>query len=51
LAIAEEFGEWEDSKRRIDLLALDKDAKKEASKIILTFHKLGGILRNNQRLF
>ena len=26
LVIAEEFGEWEDSKRRIDLLALDKDA-------------------------
>jgi hypothetical protein len=25
LVIAEEFGEWEDSKRRIDLLALDKD--------------------------
>ena len=27
LVIAEEFGEWEDSKRRIDLLALDRDAK------------------------
>jgi hypothetical protein len=27
LVIAEEFGEWEDSKRRIDLLGLDKDAK------------------------
>jgi hypothetical protein len=26
LVIAEEFGEWEDSKRRIDLLAVDKDA-------------------------
>jgi len=26
LVIAEEFGEWEDSKRRIDLLGLDKDA-------------------------
>lgn len=26
LVIAEEFGEWDDSKRRIDLLALDKDA-------------------------
>jgi|SRR5688572_9288785 len=26
LVIAEEFGEWEESKRRIDLLALDKDA-------------------------
>lgn len=26
LVIAEEFGEWEDSKRRIDLLAIDKDA-------------------------
>lgn len=26
LVLAEEFGEWEDSKRRIDLLALDKDA-------------------------
>lgn len=26
LVITEEFGEWEDSKRRIDLLALDKDA-------------------------
>ena len=26
MVIAEEFGEWEDSKRRIDLLALDKDA-------------------------
>lgn len=25
LVIAEEFGEWEESKRRIDLLALDKD--------------------------
>ncbi len=26
LVIAEEFGEWEDARRRIDLLALDKDA-------------------------
>ena len=26
LLISEEFGEWEDSKRRIDLLAIDKDA-------------------------
>jgi hypothetical protein len=26
LVIAEEFGEWEESKRRIDLLGLDKDA-------------------------
>jgi hypothetical protein len=26
LVIAEEFGEWEDSKRRIDLLGLDRDA-------------------------
>lgn len=26
LVIAEEFGDWEESKRRIDLLALDKDA-------------------------
>ena len=26
LVIAEEFGDWEDSKRRIDLLGLDKDA-------------------------
>ena len=26
LVIAEEFGEWEDSRRRIDLLALDKQA-------------------------
>jgi hypothetical protein len=26
LVIAEEFGEWEDSKRRIDLLAIDRDA-------------------------
>jgi RecB family endonuclease NucS len=26
LVIAEEFGEWEESKRRIDLLALDKNA-------------------------
>jgi len=26
LVISEEFGEWEDSRRRIDLLALDKDA-------------------------
>ncbi len=26
LVIAEEFGEWEDSRRRIDLLALDKSA-------------------------
>ncbi|CAG0985471.1 hypothetical protein ARNL5_02817 [Anaerolineae bacterium] len=26
LVIAEEFGEWEDSRRRIDLLALDRDA-------------------------
>lgn len=25
LVVAEEFGEWEDSKRRIDLLALDKE--------------------------
>ena len=27
LVIAEEFGDWEDSKRRIDLLALDRDAR------------------------
>src|SRR5260370_33936774 len=26
LVVAEEFGEWEDSKRRIDLLGLDKEA-------------------------
>ncbi len=26
LVIAEEFGEWEESKRRVDLLGLDKDA-------------------------
>ena len=26
LVIAEEFGEWEESKRRIDLLGIDKDA-------------------------
>src|SRR4051794_14858795 len=26
LVIAEEFGEWEESKRRIDLLAIDKGA-------------------------
>jgi RecB family endonuclease NucS len=26
LVVAEEFGEWEDSRRRIDLLGLDKDA-------------------------
>lgn len=26
LVISEEFGEWEDSRRRIDLLGLDKDA-------------------------
>ena len=26
LVIAEEFGEWEDSRRRIDLLGLDKEA-------------------------
>jgi uncharacterized protein DUF4268 len=26
MVLAEEFGEWEDSRRRIDLLALDKDA-------------------------
>ena len=26
LVVSEEFGEWEDSRRRIDLLALDKDA-------------------------
>jgi hypothetical protein len=26
LVIAEEFGEWEDSRRRIDLLAVDRDA-------------------------
>lgn len=26
LVIAEEFGDWEDSRRRIDLLAIDKDA-------------------------
>ena len=25
LVISEEFGEWEDSKRRIDLLAIDSD--------------------------
>jgi hypothetical protein len=27
LVIAEEFGDWEDSRRRVDLLAIDKDAK------------------------
>ena len=26
LVIAEEFGQWEESRRRIDLLGLDKDA-------------------------
>jgi RecB family endonuclease NucS len=26
MVIKDEFGEWEDSKRRIDLLCLDKDA-------------------------
>ncbi|MEO2014188.1 MAG: hypothetical protein ABGZ53_07420, partial [Fuerstiella sp.] len=26
LVIAEEFGNWEDSRRRIDLLAIDRDA-------------------------
>jgi len=26
MVIAEEFGEWDDSKRRVDLLAIDKDA-------------------------
>src|SRR5688572_14449971 len=26
LVVAEEFGEWEESKRRIDLLALDREA-------------------------
>ncbi len=26
LVIAEEFGEWDDSKRRIDLLGIDRDA-------------------------
>jgi RecB family endonuclease NucS len=26
LVVAEEFGEWEDSRRRIDLFNLDKDA-------------------------
>jgi RecB family endonuclease NucS len=26
IVIAEEFGEWEDSRRRIDLLGLDKNA-------------------------
>jgi hypothetical protein len=26
LVVAEEFGEWEDSRRRIDLLGLDRDA-------------------------
>ena len=26
LIIAEEFGEWEDSRRRIDLLGIDKNA-------------------------
>ena len=26
LIISEEFGDWEDSKRRIDLLAIDEDA-------------------------
>ena len=25
LVIAEEFGEWEDSRRRIDLLGIDKE--------------------------
>jgi hypothetical protein len=27
LVIAEEFGDWEDSRRRVDLLGIDKDAK------------------------
>ena len=27
LVISEEFGSWEDSRRRIDLLAIDKEAK------------------------
>lgn len=27
MVLTEEFGEWEDSRRRIDLLALDKDAR------------------------
>src|SRR3954463_10709691 len=26
LVVAEEFGEWEDSRRRIDLLGIDRDA-------------------------
>jgi RecB family endonuclease NucS len=26
LIVSEEFGEWEDSKRRIDLLGIDRDA-------------------------
>ena len=26
LVVSEEFGEWEDSRRRIDLLGLDRDA-------------------------
>ena len=26
MVLSEEFGSWEDSRRRIDLLALDKDA-------------------------
>ena len=27
LVVAEEFGDWEDSRRRIDLLGLDRNAK------------------------
>lgn len=27
IVISEEFGDWEDSRRRIDLLAIDKEAK------------------------
>ncbi len=26
LVVSEEFGEWDDSRRRIDLLAIDRDA-------------------------
>ena len=33
LIIAEEFCEWEDSRRRIDLLGLDKDGKSDRLRI------------------
>ena len=40
LIIAEEYGDWEESRRRIDLLALDRDAKLVVIELTLMRQKL-----------